>query len=173
MERIVAFACIEGVIFSGAFCAIYDLKRRKTTDGKTSLAGLCTANEFIARDEKVHTMFAVEVFKTLAHQQTKPTVNVIHAIVKECIDVSDKFLSEALQVELIGMSANKMRAYIQNTADHLCMLLEYPKIYNVPNPFEWMAKIGLQNTTSFFENRVTSYSKPQNTKDDYDTSIEF
>lgn len=150
-ERLVAFACVEGIFFSGSFCAIYWLKKRGL------MPGLCFSNELIARDEGIHRDFACLLFTKLLNN--KPSQEIIHAIVKSAVDIEKEFVSEALSVGLIGMNAHLMCQYIEYIADHLLLNLGMERIYFCENPFEWMELISLQNKTNFFEKRVSEYSK--------------
>lgn len=153
-ERVVAFACIEGILFNGAFVAIYWIKK------KGVLPGLCTSNELIARDEALHTLFGEELFRTLVEDgEPRPTQERIHKIVKSAMDTAEEFIREALGVGLIGMKPDDMVKYVQCTADTLLEELGYSKYYNVEDPFPWMASISLPNKTNFFERKVTEYKK--------------
>jgi ribonucleotide reductase beta subunit family protein with ferritin-like domain len=154
-ERIIAFACIEGVLFNSAFAAIYWIKKRNI------LRGLCKANEFIARDEAIHTRFAVTLYLMITQrQQTPPALkDRVTEIIQEAVNVNEQFMKEILVVELIGMSTNEIMDYTKCTADALSVAFGYPKIYNVNNPFDWMAVISLPNKTNFFEDKVSEYSQ--------------
>lgn len=160
VERIVAFACIEGIIFSSAFAGIYWLKR------KNILQGLCKANEWIARDEAIHTRFAIALYhhitsiwsKENGGQDLLPTEK-IHSIIKSAVDVTEEFTRMAMNVNLVGIDADDMVSYIKCTANALSKSLGYSDIYKVKNPFDWMAIISLPNKTNFFEGRVTEYSR--------------
>lgn len=148
-ERLVAFAAVEGIFFSGSFCAIYWLKKRGL------MPGLAFSNELISRDEGMHCDFAVLLFNQLTYKI--PPERVIE-IVRGAVDGEIEFIVGALPVELIGMNSGMMTQYIQYVADRLLTTLKVPKIYNVENPFEWMALISLQGKTNFFEGRVGEYS---------------
>ena len=149
-ERLIAFAAVEGIFFSGAFCAIFWLKKRGL------LPGLSFANELIARDEGMHRDFAVYIHnERLLYPATPLTVR---RIVEEAVDIECEFVADALPVSLIGMNAPQMVQYVQFVADHLLVSLNQPKLYNVENPFEWMESISLQGKTNFFEKRVSEYA---------------
>lgn len=149
-ERLVAFTCVEGIQFSGAFCAIYWLKKQ----GR--FKGLCFANSLIARDEGLHAEGSVMIYKHLIHKLPQ---NRVHQIFQEAVDVEKEFIRDALPVSLIGMNSGTMSTYIEYVADFWLQRLGYDNIYNSKNPFEWMQLIGMQGKTNFFEGRVTEYSK--------------
>jgi len=149
-ERIVAFACVEGILFSGSFCAIYWLKKRGL------MPGLTFSNELISRDEGLHTEFACLLYRML--QQKLPD-EVIHSIVRGAVDTERRFICDALSCDLIGMNNELMTKYIEFVADRLLSALGHPKIYGASNPFDWMELISLQGKTNFFEKRVGEYQK--------------
>jgi len=151
-ERLVAFAAVEGIFFSGSFCAIFWLKKRGL------MPGLCTSNEFISRDEGLHCEFACLMHSLLSpeEQASKETIT---KIVTEAVEIEKEFITEALPVSLIGMNAELMKKYIEFVADHWLMQLGCSKAYNTENPFEWMELISLEGKTNFFEKRVSEYSK--------------
>jgi len=149
-ERIVGFACVEGILFSGSFCAIYWLKKRGL------MPGLTFSNELISRDEGLHADFACLVYKLLKH---KLSDELAHEIVAGAVEVEKAFICDALPCGLIGMSADSMTTYIQFVADRLLVSLGHPMLYNVQNPFDWMELISLQGKTNFFEKRVGEYQK--------------
>ncbi len=156
MDRVIAFACVEGIFFSGAFCAIYWIKK------SNRLRGLCKANEFIARDEALHTEFAVALYHhytSVVKRSQKLSQKTVHDIIKSSMSVVEEFIRDALHVELIGMNSKDMITYVQCTADRLAVSLGYDKIYKVENPFDWMVLIALSNKTNFFEDTVSEYSK--------------
>ena len=153
--RLVAFACVEGIFFSGAFCSIYWLKKRGL------MPGLTFSNELISRDEALHTEFAVLLYNKLQKRMTKAR---IHEIIKEAVEIETEFICEALPCRLIGMNSTLMTQYIQFVADRLCLQLGYDKIYNVLNPFDFMELISLESKTNFFEKRVDSYALAEKTK---------
>ena len=152
-ERLVAFACVEGIAFSSSFCAIFYLKKQGLM-----CHGLGKSNELIARDEGLHRDFAVALFGLLKEDQ-RPSVETMHQIISECVDVERLFVTEALPVALIGMNSKEMVRYVEFVADALCVALKVPKIYDTPNPFSWMESISLQGKTNFFESRVTEYAR--------------
>jgi len=164
--RLVAFACVEGIFFSGAFCSIYWLKKRGL------MPGLTFSNELISRDEALHTEFAVLLYNKLQKRMTKAR---IHEIIKEAVDIETEFICEALPCRLIGMNSELMTKYIQFVADRLCLQLGYDKIYNGANPFDFMELISLESKTNFFEKRVDSYALAEKTKADdvFEFSADF
>ena len=149
--RLVGFACVEGIFFSGSFCAIYWLKKRGL------LPGLTFSNELISRDEGLHTEFAVTLYHKL---QQKLTNEEITNIIKEAVEIETDFICESLSCSLIGMNARDMTLYIQFVADRLAVQLGQKKIYNSINPFDFMELISLEGKTNFFEKKVSEYSKP-------------
>ena len=149
-ERLVAFAAIEGIFFSGSFCAIFWLKKRGL------MPGLTFSNELISRDEGLHCDFACLLHNKLLRGAGE---NVIRRIIAEAVDIEIEFVTKALPVNLIGMNADLMTQYIQFVADRLLVQLECSKIYNVGNPFPWMEMISMQGKTNFFEKRVAEYQK--------------
>lgn len=149
--RLLAFACVEGIFFSGSFCAIYWVKKRGL------LPGLTFSNELISRDEGLHTEFAVAMYHKL---QNKLSEDAVHAIIQEAVECETEFITESLPVSLIGMNARDMKQYIQFVADRLLVQLGYAKMYKVGNPFDFMDLISLEGKTNFFEKKVSEYSKP-------------
>lgn len=149
-ERLVAFAAVEGIFFSGSFCAIYWLKKRNL------MPGLCFSNEFIARDEGLHCDFACLLFSKF---EQKPSKERILEIITEAVSIELEFVTEALSVGLIGMNAHLMGEYIQFCADRLLTELGYEKHYYKENPFSWMEVISLQGKSNFFEKRVSEYAR--------------
>jgi ribonucleotide reductase beta subunit family protein with ferritin-like domain len=147
--RLAAFACVEGIFFSGSFCSIYWLKKRGL------MPGLTFSNELIARDEGMHTDFACMLFKKL---NKKPKKARIHDLFKEAVAIEKEFICEALPCKLIGMNAKLMSQYIEFVADRLLSQLGYDKIWNTGNPFDFMEMISLEGKTNFFEKRVGDYS---------------
>jgi ribonucleotide reductase beta subunit family protein with ferritin-like domain len=148
--RLVAFAAVEGIFFSGSFCAIYWLKQRGL------MPGLTVSNEFISRDEGLHTDFACALYGELKGRLATETV---HQIIREAVSIEKHFITEALPCALIGMNAELMKQYIEYVADRLCQQLGYPKIWNGANPFDFMERISLESKDNFFEKRVTTYAK--------------
>jgi len=149
-ERLVAFACVEGIMFSGSFCAIYWLKKRGL------MPGLSFSNELISRDEALHRDFAVALHNKLAAPCSE---SIARAIVQDAVEAEHEFVTEALPVSLIGMNAGLMCRYVEFVADHLLTSLGFSKLYGTANPFEWMELISLQGKTNFFEKRVGDYQK--------------
>jgi len=147
-KRLVAFAAVEGIFFSGAFCAIYWLKKRGL------MPGLTFSNELISRDEGLHTLFAVALYGTLP---IKLDVKVVEEIIKEAVTIEQEFITEALPCSLIGMNAKMMRTYIEFVADRLLVQLGGEKVYKVSNPFDFMELISLEGKTNFFEKKVSEY----------------
>ncbi|CAB9502949.1 Ribonucleoside-diphosphate reductase small chain [Seminavis robusta] len=149
-ERLVAFAVVEGIFFSGAFCAIFWLKKRGL------MPGLTFSNELISRDEGLHCSFACQLYSKL---ERKLPEHHIHQLVGDAVQVEKGFVCDALPVDLIGMNANLMSQYIEFVADRLLMDLGYRPLYGSKNPFDWMDMISLEGKTNFFEKRVGEYSK--------------
>lgn len=147
--RLVAFACVEGIFFSGSFCSIYWLKKRGL------MPGLTFSNELISRDEGMHTDFAVLLFNKLAR---KPKKAKVFELIKEAVTIEKEFIIEALPCKLIGMNSKLMSQYIEFVADRLSQQLGYGKIFNSSNPFDFMEMISLEGKTNFFEKRVGDYS---------------
>ena len=150
--RLVAFACVEGIFFSGAFCAIFWLKKRGL------MPGLTFSNELISRDEGLHTQFAVSLFHTLVE---KPHPDIIKSIIVGAVSLEKEFICDALPCSLIGMNATMMSQYIEFVADRLAVQLGLKKIYGTPNPFDFMDLISLEGKTNFFEKKVSDYSRVQ------------
>lgn len=151
IERLVAFACVEGILFSGSFCAIFWLKKRGL------MPGLAHSNELIARDEGMHTDFACHLYKN--YIKNKLSEERVHEIIKGALEVEQEFIINAIPVSLIGMNSTLMKEYLCYVADHLAMKLGYNRIYNSENPFEFMELISLTGKTNFFEKRVSEYQK--------------
>ncbi|CAI9762173.1 unnamed protein product [Fraxinus pennsylvanica] len=149
-ERLVAFACVEGIFFSGSFCAIFWLKKRGL------MPGLTFSNELISRDEGLHCDFACLLYSTLRNQLHSQKV---HLIVNEAVEIETQFVCDALPCALIGMNSDLMSQYIKFVADHLLVALGCQRKYNVENPFDWMEFISLQGKSNFFERRVGDYQK--------------
>jgi len=148
--RLLAFAAVEGIFFSGAFCAIFWLKQRGV------MPGLTLSNEFIARDEGLHTEFACALYGKLVNRLTKQKA---HKIIRDAVKIEKQFITKSLPCELIGMNAKLMAQYIEFVADRLSLQLGYPKIYSATNPFDFMERISLENKDNFFEKRVSTYAK--------------
>ena len=148
--RLIAFACVEGIFFSGAFCSIYWLKKRGL------MPGLTFSNELISRDEGLHTQFAVALYHTLEPRSS----GLIHTIIKEAVVLEKEFICNALPCSLIGMNSKMMSQYIEFVADRLAVQLGTQKIYGTQNPFDFMDLISLEGKTNFFEKKVSDYSRP-------------
>jgi ribonucleoside-diphosphate reductase subunit M2 len=149
-ERLVAFAAVEGVLFSGSFCAIYWLKKRGL------MPGLTFSNELISRDEGLHAEFACLLYGMLDHKLPE---DVVHDLIRNAVAVERKFICEALSCDLIGMNSELMTRYIEFVADRLLTALGHTKLFGSTNPFDWMELISLQGKTNFFEKRVGEYQK--------------
>jgi ribonucleoside-diphosphate reductase subunit M2 len=164
--RLIAFACVEGIFFSGAFCSIYWMKKRGL------MPGLTFSNELISRDEALHCEFAVLLYSKLVNKVKKSRV---HEIIKEAVEIENEFICEALPCRLIGMNSQLMTQYIQFCADRLCLQLGYDKIYNACNPFDFMELISLEGKVNFFERYNDSYALATKTKDDstFDLTEDF
>ena len=163
--RLVAFACVEGIFFSGAFCAIFWLKKRGI------LPGLTFSNELISRDEALHTEFAILLYSLLEKKLKKQR---IYEIIKEAVEIEKEFILDALPCRLIGMNNVLMSQYIEFVADRLSLQLGYDKIYNSSNPFDFMEMISVQSKTNFFEDRVSDYAlstKENNTEFAFDDAF--
>ena len=150
-ERLIAFAAVEGIFFSGSFCSIFWLKKRGL------MPGLSFSNELISRDEGMHCDFACLLYND--HVQNKLTEETITGIIKDAVEIEKEFVTDSLPVKLIGMNSDMMCQYIEFVADRLLGALKCKKIFNVENPFPWMDLISLQGKTNFFEKRVGDYQK--------------
>ena len=151
VERLVAFAAVEGIFFSGSFCSIFWLKKRGL------MPGLSFSNELISRDEGLHTDFAVHLYNN--HIENKLSRERLIEIIDSALVIEKEFITEALPVSLIGMNSNLMKQYLEYVSDRLLMDLGVGKVYNAENPFDFMQNIALQNKTNFFEKRVADYVK--------------
>jgi ribonucleoside-diphosphate reductase beta chain len=149
-ERLIAFAAVEGIFFSGSFCSIFWLKKRGL------MPGLSFSNELISRDEGQHCDFACLIYSQLVN---KLAPEAVIEIIKNAVEIEKEFVTDALPVKLIGMNSDMMCQYIEFVADRLLQSLHIPKIYNTTNPFDFMELISLQNKTNFFEKRVAEYQK--------------
>ncbi|MFT4533378.1 MAG: ribonucleoside-diphosphate reductase beta chain [Saprospiraceae bacterium] len=156
-ENLIAFAAVEGIFFSGSFCAIFWLKKRGL------MPGLTFSNELISRDEGMHCDFACLLYNN--HINNKLTKETIHKIITDAVEIEKEFVSDAIPVRLIGMNAELMCQYIEFCADRLLETLGNEKVYNAENPFPWMDMISLQGKTNFFEKRVGDYQKAGVTAD--------
>ena len=164
--RLIAFACIEGIFFSGAFCSIFWLKKRGL------MPGLTFSNELISRDEALHTEFAVLLYNKLNKKLNK---NKVLEIIKDAVEIEKEFICDALPCRLIGMNSELMCQYIEFVADRLSVQLGYDKIYNTSNPFDFMEMISIEGKTNFFEKRVAEYALADKTKPDdiFEMDIDF
>ncbi|WP_266203528.1 ribonucleoside-diphosphate reductase small subunit [Pontibacter kalidii] len=149
-ERLIAFAAVEGIFFSGSFCSIFWMKKRGL------MPGLTFSNELISRDEGLHCDFACLLYRMLVNKLPEERV---HEIIKDAVTIEQEFVTDALPVDLIGMNAKLMSQYIEFVADRLLGELGYKKIYGSTNPFDFMEMISLQGKTNFFEKRVGEYQK--------------
>jgi ribonucleotide reductase beta subunit family protein with ferritin-like domain len=149
-KRLVAFAAVEGIFFSGAFCSIYWLKKRGL------MPGLTFSNELISRDEGLHTLFAVALYHTLSEKLSEET---LREILMEAVEIEKEFICDALPCSLIGMNSKMMSQYIEFVADRLAVQLGIQKIYRAQNPFDFMEMISLEGKTNFFEKKVSEYSR--------------
>jgi ribonucleoside-diphosphate reductase subunit M2 len=154
--RLVAFACVEGLLFSSSFASIYWLKKRGL------MPGLTFSNELISRDEALHTEFAILLYSKLVRKLPKKR---IHEIIMEAVEIEKEFICDALPCSLIGMNSKLMSQYIEFVADRLAVQLGIPKIYKTQNPFDFMELISLEGKTNFFEKKVSEYSRPSDSVD--------
>ena len=160
--RVIAFAAVEGIFFSGSFCSIFWLKQRGL------MPGLCHSNELISRDEGLHTEFAVLIYSML---KNKPSQEIILEIIQEAVELEKEFITESLPCNLIGMNMVLMKQYIEFIADRLLLMLGLDKIYHQENPFDWMELISIQGKTNFFEKRVGEYSNVANPNSENDNTF--
>lgn len=168
VERLLAFAAVEGIFFSGSFCSIFWLKKRGL------MPGLSFSNELISRDEGLHRDFACLLYTE--HIKNKLPEEDVYALIKDAVSIEQEFVTDALPVSLIGMNADLMNQYIEFVADHLLVSLGLKKVYNSTNPFDFMDMISLQGKTNFFEKRVGEYQKAGvmgSTKEKEDQKITF
>jgi len=150
-ERLIAFAAVEGIFFSGSFCSIFWMKKRGL------MPGLSFSNELISRDEGMHCDFACLLYND--HLEQKLPTETVRGIITNAVEIEKEFVSDAIPVKLIGMNADLMCQYIEFVADRLLVSLQLEKEYNAENPFPWMDLISLQGKTNFFEKRVGDYQK--------------
>ncbi len=161
--RLVGFAAVEGIFFSGSFCAIFWMKERGL------LPGLTLSNEFIARDEGLHMEFACLLYSKIVNRLPKQK---LQKLIREAVKIEKNFITKSLPCELIGMNAKLMAQYIEFVADRLCIMLGYPKIYCSSNPFPFMERLSLENKDNFFEKRVSTYAKAAAGKKKEDMSFQ-
>jgi ribonucleotide reductase beta subunit family protein with ferritin-like domain len=161
---LIAFSIVEGIFFSGSFCAIFWLKKRGL------MPGLCFSNELISRDEGLHCDFACLLYSMLPQDQKLPAGDV-YKIVTQAVQIEQAFVCEALKCAVIGMNAHMMSQYIEFCADRLLVALGYPKYYMGSNPFDWMETISLVGKANFFEKRVGEYAKAGVANDTKDSAL--
>ena len=168
--RLIAFACVEGIHFSGSFCAIYWLKKRNL------MTGLTLSNEFIARDEGCHTETSVALYNDLK-DDLRLNENIVMKIIEEAVEIETIFITDSISCAMLGMNVAMMKQYVRFVGDRLMIQLGYSKIYNVANPFDFMENISVENKTNFFEDRVSNYSKAgvggEEGDKDFDLEAEF
>lgn len=167
VERLIAFAAVEGIFFSGSFCSIFWLKKRGL------MPGLTFSNELISRDEGMHCDYACHLYNN--HIDNKLSYDRIKEIICGALEIEKEFITESLPVRLIGMNADLMKQYLEFVADRLLVSLNVPKVYNSENPFDFMQNIALQGKTNFFEKRVAEYQKAgvnNSNADDIDSAFE-
>lgn len=162
--RLAAFACVEGIFFSGSFCAIYWIKKRGL------LPGLAFSNELISRDEGLHTEFAVAMYHKLVHKMEPADLKLM---IQSAVESEIEFICDALPCSLIGMNSRDMTQYIQFVADRLAVQLGIARIWNATNPFDFMEMISLEGKTNFFEKKVSEYRKPGVGMDAAEMTIKF
>lgn len=163
-QRLIAFACVEGIFFSGSFCAIYWLKERNL------LPGLCLSNEFIARDEGLHCEFACLLYSMV---KNRLDYEIVKNMIEEVVSIETEFITESLPCRLIGMNGELMEEYIKFVSDRLLKELGYPIIYGAKNPFSFMENISLEGKTNFFEKRVSQYKKADYSESTFQISDDF
>jgi len=151
-ERLIAFCCVEGILFSGSFAAIFWLKQQYPG----MLPGLSLSNQFISRDENLHCEHAKALYAKIVHRLPG---DVVHEIIREAVATEEAFMTQALPCKLVGMQANTMIEYIHYVADRMVVDLGYTKIYHAENPFQWMDQISMHGKTNFFESRVSEYQR--------------
>lgn len=160
-HRIVAFACVEGIFFSGAFATIFWLKKY-AGGGKMFMPGLVKSNELISRDEKLHCEFACEMYKLIIHKLSERDA---HAIISEAVDIAKNFNNESIKCKLVGLNNETLNQYIEYIADYWSVCLGYSKIYRASNPFTFMDTIGMMQKTNFHESLPTEYQSANNSHD--------
>ena len=163
-KRLLAFAIVEGIFFSGSFCSIFWLKKRNI------MPGLCASNELIARDEGLHCSFAVLLYSMI---NNKLSENEVHEMFNEAVEIEINFICKSLPCKLLGMNSDLMTQYIKYVTDRLLTELKYNKIYNVSNPFDFMESISVEGKTNFFESRPTQYQKASVLNKSRDTIFNF
>lgn len=166
-QRLIAFAIVEGVFFSGSFCAIFWIKKRNL------MPGLCDANELIARDEGMHTDFAVLLYSKIIN---KIDEKIIHDMFKDAVEIEKEFICNSIPCSMIGMNSELMVQYIQYVADRLLVQLNYNKIWGTQNPFDFMESMSIEGKTNFFESRPTQYQnnvKNETLESTFDVTNDF
>ena len=148
--RLLAFIIVEGVFFSGAFCAIFWLKKRNL------MPGLTLSNEFISRDEGLHTKFGITMYNK---SKNKLTEEEVHEIIRDAVSIEKEFITESIPCSLLGMNSTLMNQYIEYVSDRILQQLNYNNLYNTANPFDFMENMSINGKTNFFEERVSEYSK--------------
>ena len=164
-ERLIAFAAVEGIFFSGSFCSIFWLKKRGL------MPGLSFSNELISRDEGLHCDFACHLHNE--HLSSKVPKTKIKEIILSALEIEKEFITESLPVDLIGMNTTLMKQYLEFVSDRLLVDLNCPKVHNSKNPFDFMQNIALQNKTNFFEKRVAEYAKSNVSEIPANTELDF
>ena len=171
-QRLVAFAIVEGVFFSGSFCAIYWIKHKPSKNKENLMPGLTSSNEFIARDEGLHTDFACLLYKK--YIVNKLDKEIIYKMFKEAISIESQFITESLSCDLIGMNKYKMIEYIKFVSDRLLSELGYEKLFNINEcPFDFMEAISLEGKSNFFESRPTQYQKAEHNNKSWEIDDDF
>lgn len=163
-ERLLAFGIIEGVFFSGSFCAIFWLKYRGL------MPALTLSNRFISRDENIHCETCVLLYSKLTQKLPE---KIVHEMFAEAIEIENEFITKSIPVDLLGMNSRKMTIYIKFIADFWLVKLNYNKLYNVENPFTWMESSGIEVKSNFFERPEHSYAKPGILNEEEDNSLQF
>lgn len=166
IQRIIAYSIVEGVFFSGSFCAIYYLNSRGL------MKGLSTSNNFISKDENLHCEFAIELYNMISDEE-RLEESVVHELFKEAVEIEREFITESLPCNLLGMNSTLMLQYIQFVADRLLKLLNYSPIWEVDQPFGFMESISLSTKENFFEIRTTQYMRAGVGQDELDRTITF
>jgi len=166
IQRILAFVCVEGIFFSGSFCAIYWM------NSKGLLPGLSLSNQYISRDEALHTEFAIELYNMISDEE-RLDEKTVHSIFKEAVEIENEFITESLPCNLLGMNSKLMSTYIKYVADRLLKMLKYSTIWNVEQPFTFMEMISLQGKSNFFELKISEYNRANIGSKEEDRKITF
>lgn len=165
-HRLIAFACVEGIHFSGSFCAIYWLKKRNL------MPGLTLSNQFIARDEAMHTQTSIALYNDLKPEY-RISEHTVREIVEEAVEIETVFITESISCAMLGMNVDLMKQYIKYVGDQLMIQLGYSKIWKVANAFDFMEMISIEGKTNFFEHRVSEYNKAGVGDKEEDKSLSF